>query len=141
MSIDDKTLGKARNFLEQQETDSYEQGELTPEEQLRIDIDKFNADPVLETVALARANRYQERGAAWAMLHKVYCDKVGREVYFMDYSFKGEERDECIEGNPVVPKCPFAMMRDGQEPCEHYNRYPFGRNKTVSIRTKDIQKK
>lgn len=141
MSIDDKTVEKARKFLEQQESDSDKQEELSPEEQLRLDIKAFNDDPVLDNSALARAKRYQERGAAWAMLHKVYCEKVGREVYFMDYCFKGKERDECIEGNPIVPKCPFAKMRDGQEPCEHYNRYPFGKNKTVSINTKDIKKK
>jgi len=122
MSIDDKTAEKARKFLEQQEADSDEPEELSPEELLRLDIEAFNRNPVLETAALARAGRYQEKGAVWAMLHRVYCEKVGREVYFMDYSFKGEERDECIEGNPVVPKCPFAKIRDGQEPCESYNR-------------------
>jgi hypothetical protein len=139
LSIDDQTLNKAREFISKKEEASEEQ-ELSPEELLQIDIKAFNDEPVLETSAIARAKRYQERGAAWAMLHRVYCERVGRDVYFMDYSFKGEERDECIEGNPVVPKCPFAQMRDGQEPCKQYNRYPFGRNKTVSIDTSKIKK-
>ena len=143
LGIDEETLDKARRFLteEDEELQFGEPKKLSEADKLRLEIEAFNANPVLDTFIAARVVRYEERGAAWAMSHKVYCDKVGRDVYFMDYSIRGEERDECIEGNPFVPKCPFAKQREGHEVCEHYRRFPFGRQKTVSIDTQKINKK
>jgi hypothetical protein len=146
VGIDEETLDKVRNFLGKKEvkiedTPFGEPRKLSPEEQLRLEVEAFNEDPVLDKSVAARVDRYQERGAAWAMPHKVYCEKVGRNVYFMEYSVKGEERDECIEGNPFIPRCPFALQREGHEVCEHYRRFPFGRHKTVSIDTTKIKKK
>jgi len=140
--IDQERLSDALDALADCEAEEFKAEEITPAKQLELDIDAFNRDPVLEVSVAARIVRYQERGALWAMPHKVYCKRVKREVFFMDYSVKGEERDDCIEGNPTVPKCPFAKQdTDGNIPCEHYKQYPFGIRKTVSINTKDIKKK
>lgn len=136
MDFDKETIDNARKFLK--ETRASRQSK---QEQLEEEIMKFNTDPVLETAVIARVKRYQERGAAWAMPHKMYCEKVGRKVYFMDYSFQGKDKDECVEGNPFVPKCPFAKQDTDKQACEHYNQFPFGKNKTVSIDTSKIKQK
>ena len=138
MSEENNKLVKACESLLNSEDEAEE---ITPEEQLELDIQAFNANPVSDLSVVRRVRRYQERGAVIAMPHKVYCERVGREVYFMDYTFKGHDKDECIEGNPTVPKCPFAKQgTDGNIPCEHYNRHPFGRE-TVSVDVSKIKKK
>ena len=134
-------LSDALDALAECEAEEFKQEEISPEEQLRLDVETFNRDPVLETSVAARVVRYQERGAVWAMSYKVYCEKVGREVFFMDYSIGGEDRDDCIEGNPFFPKCPFAKRdTDGKIPCEQYRQHPFGPKKTVSIDVSKIKK-
>ena len=86
----------------------------------------------MDKSAVAYTDRFCERGASYAMPHKVYCKKVGRSVYFLDYSVCGEDKDICIEGQPGVPKCPYARKKE----CDKYEQFPFGKKKTVSIRIK-----
>lgn|GEM_PF-4027423 len=128
MGIDEETLDNARKFLLNKDTakDDKEQ------HRLEDDLARFNGNPLMSVSAAAYADRFCERGASWAMPHKVYCEKVGREIFFLEYSFKGEERDHCIEGKPGVPTCPYARKKE----CDKYEQFPFGRKKTVSIRIK-----
>ncbi len=95
-------------------------------------LDAFNDTRMIFEEAVERARSYEEKGAAWAMPTQETCERVGRGVYFLEYSFKDKVRHECVEGYRGRIVCPFSRE------CEHYNKDPFGRRKTGWIK---LQKK
>ena len=74
--------------------------------------------------ALKKADRHIKKGANYAAPYDERCEKVGRRVYFVDYSFNGEDRSECME----YTNCP---VRKG---CKRYNRSPFSKRKSSRLK-------
>lgn len=96
------------------------------EDQQQKALERFNKreNRLVYKMALKRADGYLKKGASYAAPYDERCEKVGRQVYFMDYFFNGEDRSECME----YTNCPV------RKDCKRYNRNPFGRKKSSRLK-------
>ena len=124
MDDDAKKLTEAcRAFFE--ETDP----EAEAREKLEKAVESFRSTEMARTTAAKKQRTYQNRGAEAPMIFLQHCERIGREVYFIDYDLNETSiPDACLEASRVSPRCPYARE------CEHYKKDAIGRKMSGCIK-------
>jgi len=121
-------LEKIKAYIAQNDE---EKAQIEEQASLEQAINRFNKNSLLHAAALKKQAKYEQKGAEFPFIYEKHCDKVGRNVFFIEYEFNGNLiKDACLESSRVSPRCPFSSE------CEYNKKDAIGKKMSGCIRIK-----